>query len=90
MYELDFSDNALRDAAYLRKTEPAAYRKLESLLLELMIDPRSGTGRIELMKYGLQGHYSRRITKKHRLVYTIKDDVLIVNIVSMLGHYGDK
>ena len=90
MYELVFSDNALRDAAYLRKTEPAAYRKLESLLLELMIDPRSGTGQIELMKYGLRGYYSRRITKKHRLVYTIKDDVLIVNIVSTFGHYGDK
>ena len=90
MYELEFSDDALRDASYLRKTEPAAYRKLESLLLELMIDPRSGTGRIELMKYGLRGHYSRRITKKHRLVYTIEDDVLIVNIISTLGHYSDK
>ena len=90
MYELVFSEDALKDAAYLRKNEPAAYRKLEFLLLELMIDPRIGTGRIELMKYGLQGHYSRRITRKHRLVYTIMDDVLIVNIVSALGHYDDK
>jgi len=54
----------------------------------LIQDPEPGD--IELMKYGLRGHYSRRITKKHRLVYTIEDDVLIVNIVSALEHYGYK
>lgn len=90
MYDVEFTDDAFEDAAYLQKTDPAAYRKLEILLSELMINPRSGTGRIKLMKYGYRSCYSRRITRKHRLVYQIKDDVLTVLILSVCGHYDDK
>ena len=90
MYDLEFTDDAYEDVAYLRRTEPAAYRKLEILLTELMISPRVGTGRVEMMKYGYKGCYSRRITKKHRLVYTIEDRVLKVLVLSAYGHYIDK
>ena len=90
MYEIEFSDDALKEAAYLRKTEPAAYRKLELLLIELSINPRFGTGQIELMKYNLRGYYSRRITRKHRIVYSINDNILVVYVVSVYGHYGEK
>ena len=51
MYEIEFSDDALKEAAYLRKTELAAYRKLELLLIELSINPRFGTGQIVKVKY---------------------------------------
>lgn len=90
MYEIELSDKAIIEIAYLRKTEPAAYKKLETLLIELSENPRIGTGRVELLKYGLRGYYSRRITKKHRLVYEIIDDVLIVFVLSVYGHYDDK
>ena len=90
MYEIEFSNDALREAAYLRKTEPAAYRKLELLLIELANNPRFVTGQIELMKYDLRGYYSRRITRKHRIVYSVKDDILTVYVVSVYGHYSDK
>jgi hypothetical protein len=33
MYEIEFSDDALKEAAYLRKTEPAAYKKASNSLL---------------------------------------------------------
>lgn len=90
MYELEFTEDALDDIEYLEKTDPAAYRKLEFLLLELSENPRYGTGQVELLKYGLRGYYSRRITRKHRLVYRIDNDVLLVIVVSARGHYGDK
>lgn len=90
MYELEFTEDALDDIEYLEKTDPAAYRKLEFLLLELSENPRYGTGQVELLKYGLRGYYSRRITRKHRLVYRIDNDVLLVIVVSARGHYSDK
>ena len=37
-----------------------------------------------------KGLYSKRITRKHRLIYDIKDKVVTVLIISAYTHYGDK
>ncbi|ASB51025.1 type II toxin-antitoxin system YoeB family toxin [Alkalitalea saponilacus] len=42
------------------------------------------------MKYRLAGKYSCRLNHKHRLVYSIKEDVITVQALSLWGHYGDK
>lgn len=89
MYKLTFSKNALKDISLLRKSAPQVFDKLQLLLLELMKNPRSGTGKVELLKYGLKGCYSRRITKEHRLVYSINDDLITVYIISVVGHYSE-
>ena len=34
--------------------------------------------------------YSRRISGKDRIIYDIYDDVLVVLIISVKGHYDDK
>ncbi|MBD5321548.1 MAG: type II toxin-antitoxin system YoeB family toxin [Bacteroides sp.] len=36
------------------------------------------------------GYWSRRIDKSSRMIYTIEDDKIIVIVVSLRGHYGDK
>jgi mRNA-degrading endonuclease RelE of RelBE toxin-antitoxin system len=38
----------------------------------------------------LDGLYSRRINRKHRLVYAIKDEIVTVLILNAYAHYGDK
>jgi len=38
----------------------------------------------------MQGQWSRKIDKKNRLVYTINDEIVTVEVVSAKGHYGDK
>ena len=55
-----------------------------------MEHPRKGTGQPEKLKYNLEGLYSRRINKKHRLVYDIKDEIVTVVVLSAHSHYGDK
>ncbi|WP_420836610.1 Txe/YoeB family addiction module toxin [Arcticibacter tournemirensis] len=64
--------------------------KLEKLLLELREHPKTGTGKPQLKKYTLSGFYSRRISHKHRLVYQILEEKVIVLILAAQGHYGDK
>jgi toxin YoeB len=45
------------------------------------------TGQVEPLK-GYDGSvYSRRITREHRLVYKVYDDVVEVLILSTFGHY---
>lgn len=74
----------------MKKTDKLAYKKLEKLLTELREHPRTGTGKPQLKKYDLSGLYTRRITQKHRLVYQVVDQKVMVLVVSAKGHYGQK
>ena len=60
------------------------------LLEELQEHPYTGTGQPEAMRYGYSGYYSRRISKKHRLIYRVDDVKIEVLVISTSGHYEDK
>ncbi len=90
IYTLHFTDEAKKDLAGLKKNEPAAFKKAKELLAELQQHPKTGTGKPEPLGHGYKGFFSRRITKKHRLVYSIDDEKIIVLIVAASGHYQDK
>ena len=89
MYRIVFTENARRDLQSLQKKAPQAIKKLKSLLLEVQEHPRKGTGQVELLKYYSEETWSRRITKEHRLVYRIYDDVVEVLVLSAFGHYNN-
>ena len=87
MYKIVFTEQAHKDLRLLHRKAPLAVKKLAQLLDELKDHPRSGTGQVEQLK-GYDGSvYIRRITKEHRLVYRIYDDVVEVLILSTFGHY---
>jgi toxin YoeB len=91
MYTLNVTDQAKKDIAYLKKNGgKAVTNKVEKLLVELIEHPKTGTGQIEQLKGDLQGQWSRRIDKKNRLVYSIDDEIVTVEVISAKGHYGDK
>lgn len=86
-YEIVFSEDAKKDLKILQRRAPLAIPKLLQLLEELREHPRTGTGQVEALK-GYDGNvYSRRITKEHRLIYRIYDDVVEVLVLSVFGHY---
>ena len=90
MYKLDYTDKAKEDMQRLKREEPKAFLKLCKLLEELMDHPQIGTGKPEQLKGDRAGQWSRRITKKHRLIYTINDTEVLVLVLSSYGHYDDK
>lgn len=90
MYTVVISEKAQADLKVLKKSEPRAYKKARSLIEELAKHPKTGRGKPQLKKYNLAGLYARKITDKHRLVYSINDEVITVHVVSAIGHYGDK
>lgn len=90
MYSIDYTDKAKEGLAKLYKSEPKAFKKAEKLLDELALHPKTGTGHPEQLKGDRVGQWSRQITKKHRLIYTINDDTVIVLVLTAYGHYDDK
>jgi toxin YoeB len=50
-------------------------------------DPFSGIGKPEPLKHQLAGCWSRRINDRHRLVYRVQGDTVVV--LSCLYHYGE-
>lgn len=90
MYQLEYTDEAKRHMQRLKHDEPKAYQKLSAMLFELMEHPTTGTGHPEPLKGEPQGRWSRRISKKHRLVYRIYKDAVLVLVLRAYGHYEDK
>ena len=70
-YIVRLSPDARDDLAKLKMNEPKAFEKARWLLYELTEHPRTGTGKPEQLSGTRSGQWSRRITQKHRMVYTI-------------------
>ncbi len=89
-YSISFKEQANLDLVALARNEHKAFLKAQALIEELKVHPRTGTGKPEPLSGDRSGQWSRRITKKHRLVYEIHDTEVIVLVISAYGHYGDK
>ena len=89
-YEVIVYEQAQMDLAALAKSEPKAFTKAQKFIEELKVHPKTGTGRPEALKGDRNGQWSREITKKHRLIYEIHDEVVSVIVLTAYGHFGDK
>ena len=80
---------ALDDIAKHKKSgNKAVETKIKKILEELKIHPTTGTGQPEQLKYELSGKWSRRINQKDRMVYTIEQKIVTVQVLSAMGHYS--
>lgn len=85
-YHLDFSQQAKIDIDFHKKSgNKAVLKKIFVLLNELTESPFGGTGKHEPLKHDLNGKWSRRINKEHRLIYEVIDDTVLLH--SAKGHY---
>ena len=90
MYTIRYTEDAKNDLLRLQQNEPKAFAKVSRFIQELAEHPKTGTGHPEPLKGQPEGRWSRQITKKHRLVYRIFDEEVVVLVISAYGHYGDK
>ncbi len=87
-YKLLFSKIALEDIRSHRKSgDKVILVKIDQLLNELLVHPATGTGQPEKLKHELSGKFSRRINRKHRLVYEIDEVAKTVYVLSAKAHY---
>ena len=89
-YSLIFAPRALEDFEKIKKSgDQARLKKLRTILEELQEHPLTEIGNPERLRYKANT-YSRRLSGKDRIVYSIHENVVEVNILQMLGHYDDK
>lgn len=80
-----FSKKAYQDFLFFKKENKKEYAKIKELILNIQETPFHGIGKPEPLKNDLASYWSRRITKKDRLVYSIKDKQ--ITILSCRFHY---
>ena len=88
--EIEFSPKAIKDLEFWRKSGNKNIQvKIEAILTSILDTPFNGLGKPEPLKHELKGKWSRRITKEHRIIYSISQygDVQILSIISLKGHY---
>lgn len=89
-YRIRLSDMAAEQLEYWSQCgNTSAFRKIGKIIAELQEHPMEGTGKPERLRGNLQGWWSRRITKSDRIVYCINGDEVLVDVVSMRGHYDN-
>lgn len=89
-YKIAFTPQASADFEYWKKNNPKTAEKIKKILLELEEHPFVGTGKPEQLKHQFSGTWSRRINQKDRLIYQVRDDVVLVIVLAMRFHYNDK
>jgi toxin YoeB len=85
MRSISLTPEAIAQLEEWRQSDSKMLAKIVSLLAEIAKSPFEGTGKPEPLKYALKGKWSRRINQEHRLVYEVKDELIIV--LSCRYHY---
>ena len=84
--EIQISEKAKLDLAAWRKSgNTIVLKKIRLILESIQSDPFNGIGKPEALKHEFSGLWSRRITKKDRLVYEVFEH--FIKIHSLKEHY---
>ncbi|MBI3501419.1 MAG: Txe/YoeB family addiction module toxin [Bacteroidetes bacterium] len=85
MRDVEFTTLANSQLEEWKKHDKKIYTRIEQLIEDIQKNPYAGIGKPEPLKYELAGHWSRRITKEHRLVYKVTNDAIVV--IACKYHY---
>lgn len=79
---------AWEEYLYWQKQDPKTLERINTIIKETRREPFMGIGKPEPLRSNLTGWWSRRITREHRIVYKVENDMLI--IMQCRFHYSDR
>jgi toxin YoeB len=82
---LTFDENGWEDYTYWLNEDRKFLTKINKLITEILRTPFTGSGKPEGLKGDFSGLWSRRIDQTHRIVYSVRDDQVI--IIQCRYHY---
>ena len=85
MRSLEFDPAGFEDLAWWIQKDRRTALRIVRLLREIQRTPFEGTGRPEPLKHQLEGCWSRRIDREHRLVYEVEETK--IRILACRYHY---
>lgn len=77
-YRLAWDPKGWSQYLYWQQNDRRTVKKINQLVEAVLRDPFSGIRKPEPLEHELQGSWSRRITHEHRLVYEVKDDLVVI------------
>jgi toxin YoeB len=83
--KIQFTRESWKDFEWFLDNDRHIVKRIRELLKDILRHPQEGIGKPERLKFQLDGYWSRRITKEHRLIYQIEKDGIIV--ISCRYHY---
>ena len=87
-FRLEITADAQNDLKkHYKSGDKATIKRIEKILKELSENPFEGTGRPEELKYEYSGFWSRRLNIKDRIIYQVNEEIIVVYIISAIGHY---
>lgn len=85
-FQLIFTQEAKEDIEFFKKSgNKSVLIKVNTLIVEMIVNPFVGIGKPEALKHELTGYWSRRINREHRLIYKVMNQAIIIH--SLKGHY---
>lgn len=75
---LTWSVHAWEDYLYWQQTDKKLLKRVNALIKDIMRNPFDGIGDPEPLKHNWSGYWSRRINRKHRIVYKVEDSTLVI------------
>ncbi|MFI9405528.1 Txe/YoeB family addiction module toxin [Nocardia sp. NPDC052316] len=85
--KLTFTAQGWRSYASWLARDRAVLKAANKMINAVLADPFAGIGKPEPLRHQLAGHWSRRISQEHRLVYYVSDTEIVV--VQVGSHYDD-
>ena len=85
--DIQFTPTGWSEFQELLKLDRKLFARTIDLIEAVARDPFSGIGKPEPLKHQLAGCWSRRINDRHRLVYRVSGQTLV--ILSCIYHYGE-
>ena len=80
-----FTDEAWNDYLYWIETDRKLLNRINLLIKDIDRSPYVGIGKPEPLKANLQGYWSRRIDREHRIVYAVENKQIVY--ISFRFHY---
>ena len=76
--KLIFAEQAWQDYLYWQLRDKKILKKINTLIKEIKKIPFEGTGSPEPLRHHWSGFWSRRITREHRLVYSVDEGQILI------------
>lgn len=85
--QIKWDVDAWEDYVNWQSEDRKTLKKINQLIKDITRNPLEGIGKPEPLKGNLTGLWSRRIDGKHRIVYLVEVDAVV--IFACKGHYDD-
>ncbi|MBB5192121.1 toxin YoeB [Silvimonas terrae] len=76
--QIKCDESAWEDYLHWQATDRAILKRINQLIAATIREPFAGIGKPEQLKHQLSGFWSRRIDDRHRLVYAVDGDTLLI------------